>query len=135
MRVLNKSRKARKTTIIKTASEALAAFNIVGVTTSGQIKKSTSATELLATAYGMVEKAIGSGSAGEVTIDGEIYNPAWAWTIDGTNNNLLWIDASTSFLTETIPATAGRFSAPIAQITSATTIVLRINPFNVTEVL
>jgi len=135
MKHLNRStEKAKKTYAIKTASANIAAWTCVRVTTGGKIITADDTSEVNATVYGMVEKAIAADAAGEVTTGGEIYNAAWNWTIDGSNNNLLWM-ASTGLLTETIPIVQGKFSVPIAQVTTAHTIVLLPQPFNVTEIL
>lgn len=135
MKHLNRStEKAKKTFAVKTASADIAAYACVRVTTAGKAITADDTSELNATVYGIAEKAIATDAVGEVTTGGEIYNPSWTWTIDGTNGNLLWMD-STGLLTETIPAVKGRFSVPIAQVLSATNIVLLPQPFNVTEIL
>lgn len=136
MKILNRTTEATKTVSHRnTASEALAAYTLLKTTTSGETALATADSALNATVRGMTEKAVASGAVHDMTTGGEIENTAWSWTIDGSNENLLWLHETSSLLTETAPATVGKFSAPVAHVASATKITLRLDPFNITEIL
>lgn len=129
------SEKAKKLVTHKVAGSAVAAFDCVRVSTAGVIVPASADSEVNATVYAMAEKAIASAAMGEVTTDGRIYNPAWAWTIDGANNNLLWLHMTMAKLTETIPVTVGKFSSPCAKVISATEVDFDPEAFSVTEII
>jgi hypothetical protein len=135
MRVLNQGVERAKRTVTHevAGTGGIAALDNVRVTTAGKALPASADSEVNATVYGIALKAIAQDARGEIITSGVIEDLSWSWTIDGANNNLLWLDETTAKLTETAPSTVGKFTAPLAQVINATTISYRTRPFSVTE--